>query len=260
MMHRSRHILRTAAIAAAALGFAAPLSAEPAPLLNVYTTGVAQSAMRILQIAYSHYVRRGWENGPNFTQTMGTDGTIVSEVRKGVDADIVIVQTKEMAKLVQDGLIRPGTAHPLGRVDVGVAVKTGTPHPDISTYPKFRDALLAAGTVGYTDPKLGSAGGNLIQTVLDKPEFAHLKRVYDFMGSRLAASGAAPIALETEGTLLTTYGVDYVGKVPESLNAHLEFSIGVGANSKSPEEAVAFEQYLLEPSLAPIWTKWGVIR
>jgi hypothetical protein len=92
-MHRSRHILRTAGIAAATL-FAAPLAAEPAPLLNVYTTGVAQSAMRILQITYSQYVRRGWENGPNFTQTMGTDGTIVSEVRKGAEADIVIVQTK----------------------------------------------------------------------------------------------------------------------------------------------------------------------
>ena len=39
------------------------------------------------------------------------------------------------------GLIKPGTAHPLGRVDIGVAVKTGSPHPDISTYPKFRDAL-----------------------------------------------------------------------------------------------------------------------
>jgi len=234
--------------------------AEPAPQLSVYTTGVAQSGARVLQLAYAQYVRDGWENGPNFVQTMGTDGRIVSLIKEGAEADIVIVQTKEMVAMEQAGLIKAGTVQRLGRVDIGIAVKKGAPRPDISTYPKFRAALLSAGAVGYTDPKSGSAGGNLIEGILNKPEFATLKRVYGGMGSRLAATGEAPIALETEGTLLTTYGVDYIGKVPESLNAHLEFSIGVGAKSKSPEAAIAFEKYLLQPQVAPIWTKWGVIR
>jgi molybdate transport system substrate-binding protein len=230
--------------------------AEPAPQLNVYATGVAQQAARVLQLSYAKAVRQGWENGPNFTQTGGTDSRVVGLVKDGAPADIIIVQTSEMDGLVKAGLIRPGTAKPLGRVEIGIAVKKGAPHPDVSTYPKFRDALLAAGAVAYTDPKSGSAGGKLVESVLDKPEFATLKRVH---GARVAA-GEVPIWLEALGQLRPTYGVDEVGKLPSSLNAYLDFSIGVGTNSKTPEAALAFENYLLQPQAAPIWTKWGVAR
>jgi molybdate transport system substrate-binding protein len=224
--------------------------------LNVYSTGVAQSAARVLQLAYSKSVRNGWENGPSFVQTGGTDGRVVGLVKDGAPADIIIVQTSEMAGLEKAGLIRPGTAQRLGRVEIGVGVKKGAPRPDVSTYPKFRDALLAAGTVAYTDPASGSAGGKLIASVLDKPEFASLKRVH---GARVA-TGEVPIWLETLGQLRTAYGVEEVGKLPNSLNAYLDFSIAVGANSKSPEAALAFQKYLLQPQNAPIWTKWGVAR
>jgi molybdate transport system substrate-binding protein len=252
--YRSTCRLGIGAVCALALSSAA--YAEPAPQLNVYSTGVAQSAARVLQLAYAKSVRNGWENGPNFTQTGGTDGRVVGLIKDGAEADIVIVQTREMEGLEKAGLVRPGTVHRLGRVDIGVAVKKGAPRPDISTYPKFRDALLAAGAVTYTDPKSGSAGGALIERSLDKPEFKDLKRMF---GARVAA-GEVPIWLETEGQLRTAYGVDQIGKLPESLNAHLEFSIAVGAKSKSPEAALAFETYALRPQNAALWTKWGVIR
>jgi len=256
MHHYYRPMRRLGIAAACVVVLSPPASAEPAPQLNVYSTGVAQSAARVLQLAYSLSVRNGWENGPNFVQTGGTDGRVVGLIKGGAEADIVIVQTSEMAGLEKAGLIRAGTAHRLGRVDIGVAVKKGAPRPDVSTYPKFRDALLAAGSVAYTDPKSGSAGGALIERSLDRPEFKSLKRMY---GARVAA-GEVPIWLETEGQLRTAYGVDEIGKLPESLNAHLEFSIGVGANSKQAEAALAFEKYLLQPQVAPIWIKWGINR
>jgi molybdate transport system substrate-binding protein len=242
--------------AACALALSSAAHAEPAPQLNVYSTGVAQAAARVLQLAYAKSVRTGWENGPSFVQTGGTDGRVVGLIKEGAPADIVIVQTSEMAGLEKAGLVKPGTVHRLGRVDIGVAVKKGAPHPDISTYPKFRDALLAAGSVAYIDPKTGSAGGALIDRTLDKPEFANLKRVH---GPGFQ-TGETPIWLETEGQLRTAYGVDEIGTLPASLNAHLEFSIAVGANSKAPEAALAFENYVLQPKLAPLWTKWGVVR
>jgi molybdate transport system substrate-binding protein len=230
--------------------------AEPAPVLNVYSTGVAQNAARVMQMNYAKAVRTGWENGPNFVQTGGTDGRVVGLIKDGAPADIVIVQTSEMAGLEQAGLIRPGTVKRLGRVDIGIGVRNGAPRPDVSTYPKFRDALLAAGTVAYTDPKSGSAGGKLIESLLDKPEFANLKRVH---GARVA-TGEVPIWLETVGQLRGAYGVDDVGVVPASLKAHLEFSIAVAANSKSPQAAIAFQNYVLQPRFAPVWTRWGVAR
>lgn len=256
-MNRHYNLARRLGMGAAlALALSPVAHAEPALQLNVYLTGVAQSAAKVMQLKYAKAVRNGWENGPNFVQTGGTDGRVVGLVKGGADADIVIVQTSEMKGLEEAGLVKPGTVKRLGRVDIGVAVKKGAPRPDVSTYPKFRDALLAAGTVVYTDPKSGSAGGALIDRSLDKPEFANLKREHN----PRAMTGGTFIWLETEGQLSTAYGIDEVGKLPESLNAHLQFSIAVATHSKHPEEALAFENYVLQPQFAPIWTKFGVVR
>lgn len=242
--------------AGAALLFSSTAIAETKPVLNVYSTGVAQNAARVLQLDYAKAVRQGWENGPNFAQTGGTDARVVNLLKEGAEADVVIVQTSEMAGLEAAGLVVPGTVTPLGLVLIAVGVRAGTPHPDISNYEKFRDALLAAGTVAYTDPASGSAGGRLIHSVLDKPEFANLKRVHGVS----VANGNAPIWLEAAGQLRGASGVEEVGLLPESLRAHLQFSIAVGANAKYPKEAAAFQNYVLQPQFAPVWTRWGVTR
>lgn len=251
-----RRVLGLGASVSFALTMSSTALAETGPVLNVYSTGVAQNAARVMQLDYANATRSGWEYGPNFTQTGGTDARVVGLLKDGAAADIVIVQTGEMAGLEKAGLVRPGTVKPLGRVDIAVGVKAGATRPDISTYAKFRDALLAAGTVAYTDPKSGSAGGKLIDSVLDKPEFASLKRVHN---ARVAA-GEAPIWLEAAGQLRGAYGVDEVGLLPKSMNASLQFSIAVGANAKNPEAAQAFINYALQPRFAQTWTKWGVAR
>jgi molybdate transport system substrate-binding protein len=237
--------------AACALALSSVAAAEPAPVLNIYSTGVAQNAARVMQINYAKAMRKGWENGPNFTQTGGTDSRVVGLVKDGAPADIVIVQTSEMAALEKAGLVK--SVKPLGRVEIAYGVKAGAPRPDISTYPKFRDALLANGAVAYTDPKSGSAGGKLVESVLDKPEFANLKRVVG------QARGDA-VWLEAAGQLRGAYGVDEVGLLPASLNAYLQFSIAVAANSKHPAEAQAFQNYVLQPQFNKTWTQWGVAR
>ena len=84
--------------------------------------------------------------------------------------------------------------------------------------------MLSARAVAHTDPKLGSAGGTLIANFLARPEFAGIKKIVLLgNGATSVARGDADIAIETMGTLLPTYGVDFVGLVPASLNAHLYF-------------------------------------
>jgi len=240
----------------ATLVFSSTAHAEPPTVLKLYGTGIALNAAHVMELKFAEASRKGWEYGPEFTQTGGTDARVVGLVKDGAPADIVIVQTSEMAKLQQAGLVRAGTVKPLGRADIAVGVKAGAPRPDISTYPKFRDTLLKAGSVAYTDPKSGSAGGILIDQVLNRPELASVKRVHNAR----VTSGQVPIWLEAAGQLRGAYGVDEVGLLPASLNAHLPFSIAVGTNAKHPEQAIAFENYALQSKFAPIWTKWGVAR
>ena len=111
--------------------------------------------------------------------------------------------------------------------------------------------------MAYTDPKSGSAGGKLIDSVLNKPEFANLKRVHNAR----VATGEVPIWLEAAGQLRGAYGVDEVGLVPASLNAHLQFSIAVGGELQEPAKPRWRSRTMCcSRSSAPIWTKWGVAR
>ena len=256
MSRTYKWLRRLGAGSAAALLLSTTAQAEPPTLLNLYGTGVALNAAHVMQLKFAEAMRKGWEYGPEFTQTGGTDARVVGLLQEGAPADIIIVQTSEMAKLQQAGLVRPGTVKPLGRVDIAVGVKAGAGHPDISTYPKFRVALLEAGSVAYTDPKSGSAGGILIDSVLSRTDLAGVKRVHNAR----VASGEVPIWLEAAGQMRGAYGVDEIGLLPASLNAHLQFSIAVGKNAKHPEEAMAFENFALQPQFAQVWTKWGIAR
>ncbi|MGI4878653.1 MAG: substrate-binding domain-containing protein, partial [Janthinobacterium lividum] len=122
-----RWMLRLTSGVSIALALSAAALAEPGPALNVYSTGVAQNAARVLQLNFAKAVRNGWENGPNFIQTGGTDGRVVGLIKDGAVADIVIVQTSEMAGLEKAGLVKAGTVRSLGRVDIAVGVKAGAP-------------------------------------------------------------------------------------------------------------------------------------
>lgn len=249
-------IRRLVTASSAALALSSMAHAEPPTVLKLYGTGIALNGARVMQLKFAESTRKGWEYGPEFTQTGGTDARVVGLLQGGAAADIIIVQTSEMAKLQQAGLVRPGTVKPLGQADIAVGVKAGSPHPDISTYPKFRDALLKAGSVAYTDPKSGSAGGLLIDSIMSRPDLAGVKRVHNAR----VTSGDVPIWLEAAGQLRGAYGVDEIGLLPASLNAHLQFSIAVGKNAQHPQEAIAFENYVLRPQFAPVWTKWGIAR
>lgn len=256
-MSIGRKVIRgVLAASAAALALSSIARAEPPTVLKLYGTGIALNGARVMQLKFAEATRKGWEYGPEFAQTGGTDARVVGLVKDGAAADIIIVQTSEMAKLQQAGLVRPGSVKPLGRADIAVGVKAGSPHPDISTYEKFRDVLLKAGSVAYTDPKSGSAGGGLVDRVMSRPDLAGVKRVHNAR----VTSGEVPIWLEAAGQLRGAYGVDEVGLLPASLNAHLQFSIAVGKNAQHPQEAVAFENYVLQRQFAPVWTKWGIAR
>ena len=56
-------------------------------------------------------------------------------------ADVIMLPFELMSSLALDGNIVPGTYLPLGRSEMGLAVRAGAPHPDISTVEKLAAAL-----------------------------------------------------------------------------------------------------------------------
>lgn len=75
-------------------------------------------------------------------------GAIGAQLRRGVPADLVIMSRDGLAELLAAGRIAVGSDVNLASVPLGVGVRAGTPHPDISTIDAFKQTLLRAKSIG----------------------------------------------------------------------------------------------------------------
>src|SRR5947209_14481426 len=72
--------------------------------------------------------------------------TIAAQLARGVPADVVILSREGLAELIAAHRIVAATDVDLARVPLGVAVRAGTPKPDVSTVEAFKQVLLNAKT------------------------------------------------------------------------------------------------------------------
>ncbi len=79
-----------------------------------------------------------------------------------------ILSESAIAELAKLGLVVPDSRTDLGRTVTGVMVREGAPIPDISTPEAFKQVLLKARSVAYTDPKAGGSGGIMFSALLEK--------------------------------------------------------------------------------------------
>src|SRR5438034_6760047 len=73
--------------------------------------------------------------------------TIGAQLARGVPADVVILSREGLNELIAANRIAAGTDVDLARVPLGVAVRSGSPKPDVSTVEAFKQVLLKAQTV-----------------------------------------------------------------------------------------------------------------
>jgi molybdate transport system substrate-binding protein len=150
-----------------------------------------------------------------------------------------------------DDLIKQGKAVAGSRVDlvnskIGVAVKAGSPKPDISTADAVKRALLAAKTVAYSD----SASGVYISTEM----FGNLgiademkdkaRKIPATPVAEIVARGEAELGFQQISELKPIPGIDIVGPLPENLQKVTVFSAGIASVSKEPEAAKALIKFL----------------
>lgn len=148
--------LAAAFLALALTGIGA--QAEP---LKILTTGILKGAFTSIATEFErqtgHQVTMSW--GPSSGSSPEASPV---RVRSGEALDVLIMVDSGMDDLVRTGHFQPQQRRNVAVSRIGVAVKTGRPLPDISTPKAFRQALLAAKTVGYSE---GASGMHFIEVV-----------------------------------------------------------------------------------------------
>ena len=169
-----------------------------------------------------------------------------------------------MQALDTDGVFVPGSRIDLGRTITGVAMKEGAPVPDISTPDAFKQALLKAKSISYTDPKAGGSSGTFFAGLLEKLGIAEAVANKTVLGKRgyevaeFVASGKAELCTTFISEILTVPGVTVIGPLPGALHNVNTYTAAIPAKAQQRDAAAALLRALTDPAHAARWTAAGL--
>jgi molybdate transport system substrate-binding protein len=232
---------------------------KPAAELRVIAPGVVYNAG--LQDLAASFTK---ETGTKVTIVMSGMGRIVNDIKTIEPAvDVINLPFELMSTLSLDGGVRPGSFTPLGRSEMGLAVRAGAPHPDISTVDKLRAALLSAKAVMRSNPAGGSMVAKVIEDhVIKRPEFAGVNSPVSTQGEggQALVRGEGDMALQAICEILPYKEIELVGPLPRELTAWIDMSTAVSTRSTNQDAAMAFIRYITRPEATPVWKKKGLDR
>jgi molybdate transport system substrate-binding protein len=193
--------------------------------------------------------------------SMGTTvNAIPVRLGRGEPADVLIMVGYALDDLIKNGKAVAGSKVDLVNSRIGVAVKAGSPKPDIATTDAVKRALLAAKSVAYSD----SASGVYVSTeMFDKLGITaemkdKAKKIPATPVAEIVAKGEAELGLQQISELKAVSGVDIVGPLPDSLQKITVFSAGIATGSKEPEAGKALIKFLASPAARETIIKSGL--
>ena len=242
-----------------AIAIMAVLSSAPAGAadIKVISAGAVRGLIAGMIADYSR------QTGNKFDFKVGTTGQLRTIIASGEPADLIIASTTLMAELEKSGKMLPGSRADLGRIGIGVAIRAGAPAPDLSTPEAFKQALVDARSVAYSDPREGGASGVYFVGVLDRFGIAAAvaSKAVLTNGGRAAvekvAKGEAEIAVTLISEIVAVEGVRLAAAVPEALQLYSVYAAAIPASSTDPAAARAFIAALTGPAMAARWKAAG---
>ena len=228
------------------------------PTIKVLSAGAVRSMVDALGPEFER------ASGNKLNITFATAFAQRERIINGAAADLVIVSESIIAELEKLGFVVAGSPKNLGRTVTGVIVPEGAPSPDISTPEAFKQALLKAKSVAYTDPKAGGSGGIMFAGLLEKLGIAdavNAKAVLCKGGldvSTTIAAGRAEIGTTFISEALPVKGLKVVGPLPGELYNANTYTAAIHKAAMEREGATAFLAALTNPATRARWTAAGL--
>ncbi len=209
--------------------------------LNIFSAGAAQAV--VMQIA-EKFQR---ESGNLVNASYGAVGAMKTRVVAGEPADVIILTAALIDELIQQGWVVPGSRVDLGKVGTGVAVRAGTPLPDVRNARVLRGNMLAAARILCPDPAVATAG-KVVISVIDrlgiagevKPLLEYFPNGHAAMANLAQSSGTLEMGITQITEIVANKGVTLAGPLPPELQNIAVYSAGLAARSSHPERSKEF--------------------
>ena len=220
--------------------FTAPAAADE---VRLFAAGAAKHAVEALAPAFyqttGHTLRASYD-------TVGALAGRVLVAPLGEAADVVILSDAALASLRTAGRLSATPTYRIGRVVVAIAVKQGTPIPDLSTSDALRQALLAAPSVAYGDPARGATAGTHFAKVVAALGLADPLKgkitVLPFGVDVIAgvAAGRYALGISQSSEIRQHQGVSYAGPLPAPYGLSTAYSAALTSESAAARALMTF--------------------
>jgi molybdate transport system substrate-binding protein len=226
--------------------------------LNFLCAGAAQGLVKALQGEFAA------QTGAALQGRFGAVGAMKEALQAGEPCDVMIVTAAMIDVLCTEGKLRAATRTPLGRVRTGIAVRSGSPMPDVATPEALKAALLAADSVYFPDPVRATAGIHFANVMRElgifetlEPRFRTHPAGAIAMRELAASSSANPIGCTQITEINYTPGVQLVGALPPVFELATVYTAAVSANAANPELAERFITLIAGPAQQPLRAAGG---
>ena len=190
--------------------------------------------------------------GHKVVATFDSNDGLERRIKAGESFDVLLIGTPTFDVL--GGKIAPAPRVVVGRAGLGVAVRAGTPKPDITSVDAFKRALLGAKSVSYVGDGLS---GVYFVALLDRlgiaePMKPKLKPTGVANVVKAVASGEADLVVHVIPGILAERGVELVGPLPAEIQSYIDLTAGLSAAAKEPEAGKALITFLTSDAAIPV--------
>jgi molybdate transport system substrate-binding protein len=205
------------------------------------------------------------ETGNSLHASYGPSGGVARRFLNGETADVIIIDSGKLGELVQQGNVLPSPTD-IARTGIAICVRKGAPKPDVSTAEALKRTLLAAKSIGHTDPAGGGITADHIMKMFERLGIAaevapKIKLAAGGPNGRvsvLVSSGEAEIGLQEVSELMTNPDVEVIGMLPRELQRITIFSAGITASAKQPAAARTLIDFLAAPAATALYKTKGL--
>lgn len=185
---------------------------------------------------------------------------LLDRLRRGEAADVVILTREGLSEMLGEHRVAAASYVDVARSWVGIAVKAGRAHPDISTDAALRSALVQARAVAYS--RIG-ASGILFAELIARLGIAHIVNAHAVViPSGLTAerlvNDEADLAVQQISELKQVAGIEVVGEIPRGLQVPAVFSAGCMMATDKVVEAEKFLAFLRSPEAISLLREAGL--
>jgi len=220
-------------------------------------TGISSMATRALLADLATAYRQCSDIDVSFQSMGGVDAA--RRVEAGEAFDLVVLAADAIDKLMASGRAAAGSRTDLVHSAVAVAVRTGTPRPDLGSEDALRLAVRSARSIGYSTGPSGAALLRLFERwgIADLVRARLVQAPPGVPVGTLVARGDVELGFQQRSELMHLPGIDVIGEMPAGTQILTTFSAALCSASTQPDAVRELLSFLCAPAAAPLKRRHG---